>query len=271
MEEELEIEKDHAKNMDLHYRERVLKPEMVEKEQIRKERDQLKNQIAAESKKLAEKEIAERERIITSLRCENQRLTRDLNFKEGKIISLTKELVEKDKGEVVADKSAASQETQTTEKSEVERQKEIKNLETEINGLRREISQLKATEQKETEILVEVKNTEVQTDKIEQPPQTQNLPSSTTTMAKLPPTCGNSVMLNSSRIIYFSEEEDKIIDDLSERRQELIKLSEQAIVKEKEIMELRRQLFKIEYERINKQYEEKAELVTLIIQDLKNR
>jgi hypothetical protein len=90
-------------------------------------------------------------------------------------------------------------------------------------------------------------------------------------MAKLPPTCGNSVMLNSSRIIYFSEEEDKIIDDLSERRQELIKLSEQAIVKEKEIMELRRQLFKIEYERINKQYEEKAELVTLIIQDLKNR
>ncbi|CAG8818489.1 16330_t:CDS:1, partial [Racocetra persica] len=52
-------------------------------------------------------------------------------------------------------------------------------------------------------------------------------------------------------------EEEKTTNNLSVKRQELINLSEQAIIKEKEIMELRRQLFKIAYERINKQYEEK--------------
>jgi len=68
-----------------------------------------------------------------------------------------------------------------------------------------------------------------------------------------------------------SEEAEKISPALAEKRQELINLAEQTLSKEKEITELQRQLAQIERAQIEKRYEEKLELVALILQDLKSR
>jgi len=235
----------------------------------------LEDNLAAESKNLAAKEIADLERKIVNLEYEKERLIREVSFKEGKVKSLSEELAKSEKGRVAVSKEVVSQETQTPV-SETEKEKRIRDLEEIVSNLKQEIKQLKETEEimvKETENLSEVKDTQGQTDKIEQLPQPQpENPSSSTTTGQLSPYSDSSAMLNSSRSIgYYSEEEEKITTDLFRKRQELIGLTKQAIDKEKEVMELRRKLFKIEYERISKQYEEKREFVTLIIQDLKKR
>lgn len=200
LENELEIEQEHAENVDYHYRERMLKPVMEEKEQICKERDQLK--------KLTEK------------------LAKELSYKEEEIRYYKEQLIKTEKGEVVVRQETA---TQTI----------ISRVAEEISDLYSQLELLKLLSPGED------KEEKVPTDKTEQ----------------LPP----------SRDMIYSAEEEKITTALSEKRQKLINLTEQAITKEKEIKELQRQLNQIERAKIEQRYEEKLELVTLVLQDLKNR
>ncbi|CAG8450302.1 11068_t:CDS:10 [Racocetra fulgida] len=225
----------------------------------------LENRSTEEIKKLAAKELEEKERTITSLRDEIQRLTGSLSFKEGKIKSLNEKLAkEENNNAVVESPVVVCKETQTLI-SETENKEIIKKLEEKVRDLERERSELKEKEKefvkKETEILLELKEAGTQTDKNEQPPTEK--PASSVTTGQLSLHLAGSALFNPNK-------EERINADLSAKIQESINIAEQAIAKEKEIMELRRKLFQIERARINKHHEEKMEEISLILQHLKN-
>jgi len=258
-ENELEIERDKGKVQDRWYQ-RLLKSESEDKKTHERQKEALERQIDEGIDKLAAKEIEENKRIISILRDENQRLKEDSSSKQQRIISLIGKLAEKDEKLVFQ----LQQEKQTAEDT-ASKQEKKEELETEIKKLREEIICLKKQE-KLTETLMEVKDTETQTDKAETPQQSQP----TTTTSQLSLRSAGSALLNPNSDADFSREEEKLNSDLLAKLKEAGNIAKQAIANEKEIMELRRRLFRIDQEKRDKRIKEGIEEVSLILQYLKN-